>query len=60
MAEIIHTSPDCLRQLSEILATRKMETEGLLKEAGQSEAEAAKEREYRATFMVRLRDFFAL
>ena len=60
MAEIIRASPACLHQLSEILAARKMETEGLLKEAGQSDADAAKEREYRATFMVRLRDFFAL
>jgi small-conductance mechanosensitive channel/CRP-like cAMP-binding protein len=59
MADIIRESPDCLRQLSEILARRKMETEGVLKAAG-SEEEAAKEREYRATFMIRLRDFFAL
>ena len=59
MAEIIRDSPDCLRQLSEILAHRKMELEGVLKDSG-PDAQAAKEREYRATFMVRLRDFFAL
>lgn len=60
MAEIIRQSPDCLHQLSEILATRKMETEGVLKDAVRSVEQEAKEREYRATFMMRLRDFFAL
>jgi hypothetical protein len=60
MAEIIHESPDTLRQLSEILAQRKMETEGVLKEALGAAEQEAKEREYRATFMMRLRDFFAL
>ena len=37
-----------------------METEGLLKDAIRSDEQEAKEREYRATFMMRLRDFFAL
>jgi CRP-like cAMP-binding protein len=60
MAEIIRESPDCLRQLSEILAQRKMETEGVLKEAIGSDEKLAKEREYCATFMMRLHDFFAL
>src|SRR5881394_1224099 len=60
MAEIIRQSPDCLHQLSEILATRKMETEGLLKDAIRSDEQEAKEREYRATFMMRLRTFFQL
>ena len=60
MAEIIHKSPDCLRQLSEILAHRKLETEGILKEAIGSAEQEAKEREYSATFMIRLRQFFAL
>src|SRR5947199_234407 len=54
MAQIIHESPDCLRQLSEILARRRMETEGVLKEAAGSEEDEAKEREYRATFLNRL------
>jgi small-conductance mechanosensitive channel/CRP-like cAMP-binding protein len=60
MAEIIRESPDCLRQLSEILARRKMETEGVLREAMGSEEQEAKEREYSATFLMRLRHFFAL
>ena len=46
--------------LSELLATRKMETEGLLKDAGQSMAEEKKVREYRATFLRRLRSVFEL
>ena len=60
MAEIIRESPDCLRQLSEILATRKLETEGIIKEASESGEETAKEREYRASFLAKLRQFFAL
>jgi small-conductance mechanosensitive channel/CRP-like cAMP-binding protein len=60
IAEIIRESPDCLRQLSEILAKRRLETEGIVKEASHSDEHSAKEREYRATFMARLRDFFAL
>jgi small-conductance mechanosensitive channel/CRP-like cAMP-binding protein len=60
MAEIIRDAPDCLRQLSEILARRKMETEGVLKDTIGSDAEEAKEAEYRASFMMRLRHFFAV
>ncbi len=60
MGEIIHESPDCLQQLSEILATRKLETEGIIKEASDSGLETDKEREYRATFLAKLRQFFAL
>ena len=60
LAEIIRESPDCLRQLSEILATRRLETEGIVKEASHPDEQAAKEREYRATFLARLHDFFAL
>jgi small-conductance mechanosensitive channel/CRP-like cAMP-binding protein len=61
MGEIIRDSPDCLRQLSEILARRRMETEGILKEASATgEDHAAKQREYSATFLRRLKTFFAL
>jgi small-conductance mechanosensitive channel/CRP-like cAMP-binding protein len=61
MAEIIRDSPDCLKQLSEILAKRKLETEGILKDAAAtSEDRAAKQREYTATFLRRLKTFFAL
>jgi len=61
MADVIRDSPDCLRQLSELLAKRKMETEGILKDAATSSADqAAKQREYTATFLKRLKTSFAL
>jgi len=61
MGEVIRESPDCLRQLSDLLARRKMDTEGILKEAATPNAEqAAKQREYSAKFLRRLKTFFAL
>jgi small-conductance mechanosensitive channel/CRP-like cAMP-binding protein len=60
MAELLRASPDCLERLSELLAKRKMETEGLLKEAVSHGQTARKEREYSATFLHRLRTFFEL
>lgn len=60
MSGIIHESPDCLRQLSEILAKRKMETEGVLKDAPATADQTAKEREYSAKFLRRLKTFFEL
>src|SRR5205809_274059 len=59
MAEVLRDAPDCLGQLSELLAQRKMETEGILKEA-RTDEQASKQREYTATFMRRLRTFFQL
>src|SRR5213083_1551357 len=60
MAEVLRDAPDCLVQLSELLAQRKMETEGILKEATRTDEQASKQREYTATFMRRLRAFFQL
>ena len=61
MADVIRDSPDCLRKLSELLAQRKMRTEGILKDAATPNADqAAKQREYTATFLKRLKTFFAL
>src|SRR5467141_2235302 len=61
MGEVIRESPDCLKQLSELLARRKMEPEGILKDLATSSADqAAKQREYTATFLRRLKTFFAL
>jgi small-conductance mechanosensitive channel/CRP-like cAMP-binding protein len=59
MAELLRASPDCLERLSELLAKRKIETEGLVKEAV-SHGQNAREREYSATFLHRLRTFFEL
>ena len=61
MGEVIRESPDCLKRLSELLARRKMETEGILKDAANSGGDdAAKQREYSANFLNRLKTFFAL
>src|SRR5438876_16771 len=58
MGEVIRQSPESLNQLSELLAKRKMETEGIIKDAHLAQNEAAKQREYSATFLQRLRTFF--
>ena len=60
MGEIIRQSPACLNQLSELLAKRKLETEGIVKDASALQGETAKQREYSATFLKRLRTFFEL
>jgi small-conductance mechanosensitive channel/CRP-like cAMP-binding protein len=59
MAEVLRGAPECLVQLSELLAQRKMETEGIVKEA-RTDEQALKERQYTATFLNRLRSFFQL
>jgi CRP-like cAMP-binding protein len=60
MAEVIRESPACLEQLSDLLAKRKVETEGKVKEAASQEQTDTKQREYKANFMRRLRTFFEL
>ena len=46
MAEVLRDSPDCLERLSELLARRKMENEGILKEAASQAQNESKKREY--------------
>lgn len=60
MADLLRDSPECLEQLSALLAHRKMETEGIVKEAIVPEEREEKEREYTASFVKRLRSFFEL
>ncbi len=60
MAEVLRDAPDCLERLSELLAKRKLENEGVLKEAASLAQNESKEREYTATFLRRLRTFFEL
>src|SRR5213596_413028 len=60
MAEVLRDAPSCLEKLSELLAQRKLETEGVLKEAGRTGEHLLKERQYTATFLRRLRIFFQL
>ena len=60
MADLLRDSPDCLISLSELLAQRKLETEGIVRDAAHSEEQASKEREYKASFLKRLHAFFEL
>jgi small-conductance mechanosensitive channel/CRP-like cAMP-binding protein len=60
MAEVIRQAPDCLQKLSEILAQRRIEREGILKDAQPPADQTGKEKEYRATFLKRLQTFFSL
>src|SRR3984893_4153267 len=60
MAEVLRDSPQCLEQLSELLARRKMENEGILKDAAIPADQAGKAREYKASFLKRLRTVFEL
>jgi len=60
MAAVLRDAPECVNQLSELLAARKMETEGVLKDAAHGSGGEKKEREYRATFLQRLRSVFEL
>ena len=60
MAEVLRSSPQCLTQLSELLARRKLENEGIVKNATQPHDQEVKEREYRASILQRLRAVFEL
>ena len=59
VGQIIRQSPDCLNQLSDLLAQCKLETEGIIKGVTEAQSTSAKEREYSA-FLRRLRTFFEL
>jgi hypothetical protein len=60
MAEVLRESPECLTALSELLAKRKLEGEGIVKDATLPHEETKKEEEYRSTFLRRLRSVFEL
>jgi small-conductance mechanosensitive channel/CRP-like cAMP-binding protein len=60
MADVLRSAPGCLEQLSQLLAQRKMETEGILQEAIRTGEQTLKERQYSASFLQRLRTFFDL
>src|SRR5438309_8294260 len=57
MGDLLRNAPECLSELSSLLAHRKMETEGILKEAFVPGQTDDKEREYTASFVKRLRSF---
>jgi hypothetical protein len=60
MAEVLRESPQCLTALSELLARRKLEGEGLVQEAAKPHEHEKKESEYRSSFLRRLRTVFEL
>src|SRR2546428_6999413 len=60
MAEVLRDFPQCLEQMSELLARRKMENEGILKDAAIPADQVGKAREYKASFLKRLRTVFEL
>lgn len=60
LAEILQSEPALLHQLSELLAKRHLETEGILAESAQKQIGGQKQQEYAAGFLERLRSFFEL
>ena len=60
MAEVLRESPECLNALSELLAKRKLEGEGIVKDAALPDNQEKKETEYRSSFLRRLRTVFEL
>jgi small-conductance mechanosensitive channel len=60
MAEVLRESPEYLTALSELLAKRKLEGEGIVKDAVIPQEQEKKESEYRSSFLRRLRTVFEL
>jgi len=60
MGEVIRESPACLQQLSELLARRRMENEGIISKASLAGRGDDTEREYSAGFLHKLHAFFEL
>ena len=60
VGELLRTAPECLLLLSELLAKRRLETEGIVREAAKPGEHGEKQREYTASFLSRLRSFFEL
>ena len=60
MAEVLRDSPQCLARLSELLAKRRMEGDNIVRDAIVPDDQEKKEREYRASFLNRLRTVFEL
>jgi hypothetical protein len=60
MAEVLRESPECLTALSDLLAKRKLEGEGIVKDAVVPQEQEEKESEYRSSFLRRLRTVFEL
>ena len=59
LTRLLKENPELLRELSELLARRRLESEGVLAQASQP-VESAKHREYTAGFLAKLSQFFGL
>ncbi|MBI3849384.1 MAG: mechanosensitive ion channel [Verrucomicrobia bacterium] len=60
LANSLKQQPELLNKLSELLARRQLETEGILAENTSRKAIAARQTEYAVTFLDKLRTFFEL
>lgn len=60
LATSLKENPELLGKLSELLAQRQMETDGIIAAQTQTSVLRAKQMEYQATFVDKLRAFFEL
>ncbi len=60
LAEVLQHQPELLERLSELLARRRLETEGVLAENPSAQVASERQREYTQGFLGRLRSFFEL
>ena len=59
-AEVLLSNPELLQKLSEMLARRRLETEGILHSTAEKNTIATKQEEYTANFLAKLSSFFQL
>lgn len=59
-AEVLLSNPELLQKLSEMLARRRLETEGILHSTAGKKTIETKQEEYTANFLARLSSFFKL
>ena len=57
---ILQNKPELLHELSQLLARRRLETEGILAETAQRHSSTARQREYETSFLTKIRAFFEL
>jgi CRP-like cAMP-binding protein len=60
LASCLRDQPELLAKLSELLASRQMETEGILATGNRNQATQERQTAYTANFMSKLRSFFQL
>src|SRR5262249_48141620 len=60
LAEVFQQQPEVMRRLSELLAKRQMENEGILNAPSPRDSASQLQRRYETTFFTRLRSFFEL